>query len=62
MTTSEYKIIMAAIRKKTAELKASPAAAKKFLIDNGLGDILENAPPIVRHKKSTSGRKTTASK
>ena len=51
MTLAEYKIIMKAIRKKRAEVRASPAAAKKYLEESGLGDILENAPLIKSSKK-----------
>ena len=53
MTTAAYNIVMKAIKKKKAELRASPAAAKKFLVDRGLGDVLENAPPLQRTKGAT---------
>jgi hypothetical protein len=58
MTTANYKVIKKALLKKKAEVKASPAAAKKFLGDRGLGDILENADVIkvVIAKKSKSKR------
>jgi hypothetical protein len=58
MTTTAYNIVMKAIKKKRAELRASPAAAKKFLVDRGLGDVLESAPPLKRMK---TGAKKPAS-
>jgi hypothetical protein len=46
VTTANYKVIKKVLLKKKAEVRASPAAAKKFLEDSGLGDILENADVI----------------
>jgi hypothetical protein len=64
MTTAAYNIVMKAIKKKKAELRASPAAAKKFLVDRGLGDVLENAPPLQRTKgalpKKATSKKSAA--
>ena len=54
MTTTAYNIVMKALKKKRAELRASPAASKKFLIDRGLGDVLENAPLRKPAKKAAS--------
>ena len=54
MTTTAYNIVMKALKKKRAELRASPAASKKFLIDRGLGDVLENAPTRQRQKAAAS--------
>ena len=53
MTTAAYNIVMKAIKKTRAEVRASPAAAKKFLVDRGLGDVLENAPALQRRKRAT---------
>lgn len=44
MTAIAYQIVKKALLKKKAELKASPASAKKFLVDSGLGDVLKDAP------------------
>ena len=60
MTTSAYDIVMKALKKKRAELKASPAAAKKFLVESGLGDVLENAP--IRQRTKATAPKKAASK
>jgi hypothetical protein len=63
MTTASYNIVMMELKKKKAELRASPAAAKKFLVDRGLGDVLENAPPLQRRKaasKKAAPKKTAA--
>ena len=61
MTTSAYNIVMKALKKKRAELRASPAAAKKFLVDSGLGDVLENAP-VRQHTKAAAPKKAASKK
>jgi hypothetical protein len=61
MTTTAYNIVMKALKKKRAELRASPAAAKKFLVDRGLGDVLESAPPLQRRKAATKKAASTKS-
>ena len=43
-TTTAYQIVKKALLKKRAEVTASPAAAKKFLVESGLWDILEDVP------------------
>jgi hypothetical protein len=60
MTYASYKIVMKALRKKHAEVKASPAAAKKWIEESGLADIFANAPLIEKGKKP--GRKKTGKK
>jgi len=52
---------MKALKKKRAELRSSPAAAKKFLEDSGLGDVLENAP-IRQRTKAVTSKKATSKK
>jgi hypothetical protein len=62
VTTAAYNIVMKALKKKRAELKASPAAAKKFLVDSGLGDVLENAPVRQRTNKAAAPKKAAVKK
>jgi hypothetical protein len=63
MTDTAYKIVKKALLKKKAEVKASPAAAKRFLEASGLADVLANAPArksgkTVANKKA--GKKVSA--
>jgi|HubBroStandDraft_1064217.scaffolds.fasta_scaffold1485992_1 hypothetical protein len=46
MTDTAYQIVRKALLKKKAEVKASPAAAKRFLVASGLGDVLAGAPSL----------------
>ncbi len=58
----DYNIVMKAIKKMRAELRASPAASKKFLVDRGLGDVLENAPLRKPANKVASPKKAPSKK
>lgn len=54
MTTTAYQIVKKALIKKRAEVTASPAAAKKFLVESGLWDVLEDAPIVSKRRKATT--------
>lgn len=54
MTTTSYQIVKKALLKKRAEVTASPAAAKKFLVASGLWDVLEDAPIAPKRRKATA--------
>ena len=54
MTTTAYQIVKKALLKKRAEVTASPAAAKKFLVESGLWDVLEDAPIAPKRRKTTA--------
>lgn len=55
MTTAVYHSLKKALLKKKAEVKASPAAAKKLLVESGLWEVLEDAPvPAVPVKKAAA--------
>jgi hypothetical protein len=54
MTDTAYRIVKKALLKKKAEVKASPAAAKKFLVASGLGDVLAGAPSRKSGKTATT--------
>jgi hypothetical protein len=56
MTTSAYNIVKKALLKKKAEVTASPTAAKKFLRQSGLWDVLKDVPA------DKSGKGTPAKK
>jgi hypothetical protein len=60
MTDTAYRIVKKALLKKKAEVKASPAAAKKFLVSSGLGDVLASAPS--RKSGKTATTKKTSNK
>jgi len=51
VTTTAYQIVKKALLKKKAEVTASPAAAKKFLVESGLWDVLENIPVTPKRRK-----------
>jgi hypothetical protein len=51
VTTTAYQIVKKALLKKRAEVTASPAAAKKFLVESGLWDVLENIPVTPKRRK-----------
>jgi hypothetical protein len=52
--TTSYQIVKKALLKKSAEVTASPAAAKKFLVESGLWDVLEDAPIASKRRKATA--------
>jgi hypothetical protein len=54
VTTTAYQIVKKALVKKRAEVTASPAAAKKFLVESGLWDVLEDAPVAPKRRKTTT--------
>jgi hypothetical protein len=54
VTTTAYQIVKKALLKKRAEVAASPAAAKKFLVESGLWDVLEDAPIAPKRRKTTA--------
>ncbi len=54
MTATSYQIVKKALLKKRAEVTASPAAAKKFLVESGLWDVLEDAPIAPKRRKATA--------
>lgn len=64
MTIAAYQIVKKALLKKKAEIKASPAAAKRLLVESGLADVLANAPSLNPGKtsaiKKTRGKKVSA--
>jgi hypothetical protein len=60
MTDTAYHLVKKALLKKKQEVKASPAAAKKFLEASGLADVLENA--AVKTKAAGAPRKKAAKK
>jgi hypothetical protein len=64
VTTTAYHIVKKALQKKRAEVTATPAAAKKFLVDSGLWDVLEDAPIVTKRKNATatSSRKSGTKK
>ena len=63
MTTTAYQIVKRALLKKRAKVTASPAAAKKFLVESGLWDVLEDAPVVPkRQKASTAAAKKSGAK
>jgi hypothetical protein len=64
VTTIAYQIVKKALLKKRAEVTASPAAAKKFLVESGLWDVLEDAPidPKRRKAVATAVKKSGAKK
>lgn len=64
MTTAAYNIAKKALLKKTAEVKASPAAARKLLVSSGLWDLLDDVPPTKRAKaaKALIARKVAGGK
>jgi hypothetical protein len=61
MTDTAYQIVKKALLKKKAEVKASPAAAKKFLVASGLGDILASAP-AQKNGKAVATKKANSKK
>ncbi len=61
MTTTVYNSLKKALLKKKAEVKASPAAAKKLLVDSGLWDLLEDAP-APQPRKTPTAKKATSRK
>ena len=61
MTDAGYQIVKKVLLKKKAELKASPAAAKKFLIASGLEDILASAPEQ-KNGKAVAAKKNSNKK
>jgi hypothetical protein len=60
MTTAEYYILKKALLKKKAEVRASPAAAKRLLTESGLWDVLEDAPVSVSPAKKVAAKKAAA--
>lgn len=54
MTTTAYQIVKKALLKKRAEVTASPAAAKKFLVESGLWDVLEDASAALKRRKANT--------
>ena len=54
MTTTAYQIVKKALLKKRAEVTASPAAAKKFLVESGLWDVLEDVPVTPKGRKAST--------
>jgi len=64
MTHASYKIVMKALRKKLAEVKTSPAAARKWIEESDcLTHILADATLIEKGKKprrKKSGKKVSA--
>jgi len=61
MTDTAYHIVKKAVLKKKAELKASPAAARKFLVASGLEDVLADAPSK-KNGKAAAGKKSRGKK
>jgi hypothetical protein len=61
MTDTAYQIVKKALLKKKAEVKASPAAAKKFLVASGLGDVLASAPSL-KSGKAVATKKARSKK
>ena len=62
VTTTAYNIVKKALLKKRAEVTASPAAAKKFLVKSGLWDVLEKAPANGSSQKGVSRARKAAKK
>ncbi|HET6252555.1 MAG TPA: hypothetical protein VFE32_00705 [Puia sp.] len=54
MTDTAFQIVKKALLKKKAEVKSSPAAAKRFLVASGLGDVLAEAPSLKSGKNVVS--------
>jgi len=54
VTTTAYQIVKKALLKKRAEVTASPAAAKKFLVESGLWDVLEDASVAPKRRRATT--------
>jgi hypothetical protein len=64
VTTTAYQIVKRALLKKRAEVTASPAAARKFLVESGLWDVLEDAPVVPKRQKASAAaaKKSVAKK
>jgi hypothetical protein len=64
VTTKAYQIVKKALLKKRAEVTASPAAARNFLVKSGLWDVLEDAPIAPKRRKTTAaaGKKSGGKK
>jgi hypothetical protein len=62
VTTTTYNIVKKALLKKRAEVTASPAAAKRFLVKSGLWDVLEKAPANGSSQKGAFRAKKAAKK
>lgn len=62
MTTTAYHIVKKALLEKRAKVTASPAAAKRFLVESGLWDVLEKASGTPAGRKSTSAAKKAVKK
>lgn len=62
MTTTAYQIVKKALLKKRAEVTASPAAARKFLVESGLWDVLEDAPIAPKRRKAAADAKKSGAK
>jgi hypothetical protein len=60
VTTAAYNIVKKALQKKRAEVTATPAAAKKFLLESGLWDVLEDEPIATKRQKPTATASRTS--
>ena len=62
MTTTAYDIVKKALLEKREKVTASPAAAKRFLVESGLWDVLEKAPATPTRRKSATATKKAVKK
>lgn len=59
-TTATYNMLKKALIRQRAQATASPAAAKAFLVNLGLSDLVKDAGKTAEKKKSSAKKNTPA--